>query len=250
MKMQFNVIIHPFTTIYILLALIFNRFYYFFLFYLLAIIHELCHILVALVFKVKVEEMVLLPFGVYAKMDIMFLSRIKQFLILIAGPLSFFISYFLLHILFKFQVISIYAYKDAMTSNLFIFLFNILPISCLDGGRIINILFDSIFPNYNARIINIALSSLVLVIISSFVITLGQLMISIFLVTQLILSLINLKKDYLKYLIRRIYENHYQDVKVIKNDALYHYKNNIRIKNKCIENEKSIIENYLKSDKK
>ena len=100
------------------------------LLYLIAIIHELAHILVALFFKRKIRKIRVLPFGLYAIIDnIEELSFLKENLIYLAGPFSYFLS-FLILILFKNNgMISNYSYLIAQNCNKTMALFNsLLPI--------------------------------------------------------------------------------------------------------------------------
>ena len=91
------------------------------------IIHELSHYMVAKIFRVKVKEIQFLPIGFYLKIDDLELEKLyKQILVLSAGPLSYFISYLVLKIMYKYDIISIYGYEDGKISNLFILLIFLL----------------------------------------------------------------------------------------------------------------------------
>lgn len=96
----------------------------FMLFYMFTILHELAHILVASLLKVKIDEIILLPVGVTAK----YTGRIKikkEMLISLAGPLlSIVLAIFLKNELHK-------------SINILIAILNLIPIYPLDGGRII-----------------------------------------------------------------------------------------------------------------
>ena len=100
-------------------------------------IHEIGHILVAFLFKVKVKEIYLYPLGAISKLDMdLNISPYKEFLILAAGPFFQWIAYGILIALIpeERELINFY--------NFHIFYFNLLPISPLDGGK--GIYFSSI----------------------------------------------------------------------------------------------------------
>lgn len=98
----------------------------FLIFYISILIHEIAHVVMALILKIDVVEINLMPVGVsaiYAKR----IKPLKEVLISIAGPLmSLFLAIFS---------------KDSFVSNvnLLIMFFNLIPIYPLDGGRIFKI---------------------------------------------------------------------------------------------------------------
>lgn len=91
-------------------------------FYMFIFLHELAHILVALILKIKLIDVSFLPFGVNARFDFEN-HKIKEILISFAGPI---LSLIFALYLPKYRVI-----------NLFILITNLIPIFPLDGGRIL-----------------------------------------------------------------------------------------------------------------
>lgn len=120
----------------LLLALLYNLYIakkeIYFIAYMFIIMHELSHMIVALLLNVDIQEIVLLPFGATAKYSGN-ISKIKEFLIALSGPLASFIFAFVYHN-------SIY-YKI----NILIILLNLIPIFPLDGGRIMKVLLHILF---------------------------------------------------------------------------------------------------------
>lgn len=112
----------------LLLALLYNLYIgkkeIFFIAYLFVVMHELAHMIMALLLKVDIEEITLLPFGTTAKYKGK-INIVNEFLIAIAGPIA---SYF-----FAFA----YHNNIYLKINLLILIFNLLPIYPLDGGRMI-----------------------------------------------------------------------------------------------------------------
>lgn len=93
--------------------------------YFFIILHEIAHILIATLLRIKIREIELLPIGVNAKYTGR-ISVIKELLISIAGPLASFLFYKFLK-------------QDYLRKiNLFISITNLIPLKPYDGGRIIH----------------------------------------------------------------------------------------------------------------
>ena len=244
-----NLIINPLTIIFILLAFIFNKFSFLFLHYLVAFIHEFFHFLMAKILKIEVEEITFLPIGFYLKISgLEDYSFIKQFLVLIAGPLSYFFSLLLLRILLNLNIISIYGYEDGIISNNFILIFNLLPIYPLDGSKLIELFLAPFYSEYKLRIIRVILSILTLVIASSYLLSLGEFIVMIFLFITTIVSLIRLKKDYILYLISRLTRRSERKIKINKKKEIYRLKENYFLENNKLLNENEIISQIVFSN--
>ena len=107
----------------------------------LIIIHELGHVLIATLEKVKVDRIMIYPLGGITKLHMKLnISPQKEFIILLAGPIFQWFAFFLLMILLPNKKELIIFYHEN------ILLFNLLPIYPLDGGKILKILLDNIFP--------------------------------------------------------------------------------------------------------
>lgn len=245
-----NFLINPLTVIFILLAFIFNKFNFLLLHYLVALIHELFHYITAKFLNVEVEEITFLPIGFYLKINgLEDYSFIKQLLVLISGPLSFFFSFLVLRILYNLDLISIYGYKEGLISNNFILIFNLLPIYPLDGSKIIELLLTPFFNEYKLRVIRIILSLLTLVIASSYLLSLGEFIVMIFLFITTIVSLVKLKKDYILYLLSRMTKKNKRKIKMNSKKEIYRLKDNYFLENNKILNEKEIISQIVFSSK-
>lgn len=116
------------------------------------IIHELGHVIVGLIFKMIPEKIELIPCGLNAafrtnindtnvKIGKGTLLELKMILVAMAGPL---VSLILAILYTQFEPFYI-SKQDAIYSNILIFIFNILPIYPLDGGRILKGILHIIF---------------------------------------------------------------------------------------------------------
>lgn len=241
------IIIHPLTIIYLVLGLYFNRFHGIVFLYLFGLIHECCHVITARIFKVKTSEIVLLPTGFKANLeDFSQIAIFKQILIIIAGPLSYFISFFIIKALFHFNLISIYGMRMCNTYNMLILIFNIIPIYPLDGGKLIDIFLANFFSEYKCRIIRMSISLIASIILIFYIKTLGDLLMIGFVLSSFVISLINLKKDYKLFLIKRKFLNNNYKIKLNKKIELFRFKNNYLFRKKRFLSEKEIIDEILK----
>ncbi len=210
------------------------------------IIHELCHVITAYIFHVKTNSIVLYPTGFKANLDDYSSLKIyQQLLILIAGPLSFFISLILINFLFYFDVISIYGKKLCENYNMIILLFNILPIHPLDGGKILDILFAHVLNEFFCRILRIIISFITLVCLVFYIKSLGDLLMILFVVSSFVTSFIHFRRDYRLFLIKRKFTTNNYKVRINKKIEIFRYKDNYYIENKKLMNEKKIIDRIL-----
>ncbi|MBQ9267795.1 MAG: M50 family metallopeptidase [Clostridia bacterium] len=125
----------------------------FLIFYLFAIFHELAHILIALIFRIKVQEIALLPVGVCAKFDYID-HTIKETIIAAAGPL--------------FSIVVGLISKDLQIRNVnfAIAFLNLIPLYPLDGGRLLRGAMQMffgykksiVFSNYLAKVLLVGLA--------------------------------------------------------------------------------------------
>lgn len=122
-------------------------------YYAFVIMHEIAHIIIALLLKVDVNEITLLPIGVNANYSEK-ISFIKELIISLAGPLAS----FLFAILLK--------KEEFIIMNLCICLFNLIPIYPLDGGKVIRSFFSLICGNEAGKKINHAVSKFFIIILA------------------------------------------------------------------------------------
>ena len=170
------------------------------------IIHELGHIIGALIFKWKIDKIILLPFGgITIFKENIDKSLKEEFIIAILGPL-FQITFYLLYK--NNQIFNYY--------NIAILLFNLLPIYPLDGSKIFNILFNLFFPYKLSHILSIVLSFIFIILLVIYKIDLS--LILIFIIVELFKEILKHKYYFNKFLLERYLNNfNYKKHKVIKN---------------------------------
>lgn len=107
----------------------------------IVLIHEIGHVFTAKSYGWKVIEIQLLPFGGMAKVEQSSDSLWEEFIVAVAGPLQNLIMIFV-----AMGFLRLNLWSDSWTTffiqaNILIGLFNLLPISPLDGSRIIKVFF-------------------------------------------------------------------------------------------------------------
>lgn len=120
--------------------------------YIFIILHELAHVIVSNILRVKVYEIELLPIGINAKYE-KNISVVKELIISLAGPCASFLFYkFLSNPLVK-------------SINLFIAITNLIPFKPYDGGRIVNLIITMICGKDVAKKFSISIQKIALNVI-------------------------------------------------------------------------------------
>ena len=174
------------------------------------------------------------------------ISILKEFLILIMGPIFQFIAYFILLSIMKdnYNLIRIYHYS--------ILSFNLLPIYPLDGGKLLNLLLNRFIPyKLSLNIINIISY---LIIISIFIFTKKNTNIIIMIIILLFLVIKERRKIkyiYNKFLLERYLNNYkFKSSKIItNNNNFYRSKRHLINKNNKYYLEKEYLEKLYNNKK-
>lgn len=142
------------------------------------LIHELGHVFVALIFKWKIEKIIIFPFGGLTVFNQKINSSlIEEFFIAIAGPIFQIIFYLLINNNNPFFI----HYHTT------ILLFNLLPIYPLDGSKILNIIFNKLFAFKISYLLTFIIS--IIIVIFIFIISIKQSFNLIFLFSILLLTI-------------------------------------------------------------
>lgn len=206
MKILSKIYIHPLSYLIALLFFIMGYFRKYLIIMLIILVHELGHIITGLLFKWKIDKIIILPFGCLTKFN-EFINRpiIEEFMISIMG--------IIFQLIFIYQINSFY--------NNIIILFNLLPIYPLDGYKIFNLILNKICSFKRSYLISLYVSYIVISLIILF-----------FIIERDIISLIifiplffQLNKEYQNknnvinkfYLERYLYKFSFRKRKIIKN---------------------------------
>ena len=113
-----------------------------------ALIHEFGHIIMAIILKYKIESIEIVPYGIKMKFKVNYddynkkigkgsLISLKKILIGVAGPFFNLMLCLIVLICTHFGVNFFNENANIFYANLLIFIFNLIPIYPLDGGRIL-----------------------------------------------------------------------------------------------------------------
>lgn len=203
--------------------------------FLMLSIHEAAHILVAHYFQYEISSVIVYPFGLCAHMDHMGYGNIyKELLIILVGPLTHLCFPFFINMAMRADIISNTYGQYLLMMNTSIFIFNILPVYPLDGGRVVQSLFHLIFRFKIAQILTLITSiwNLWLLYCYRFLSGISGTIVFLFLGMQIIMSFYQLSYHQLAF-----YHYRYRNPatgRVILNEGndLYRSKTNImKVKN-------------------
>lgn len=172
----------------------------------LIVIHEIGHFLMAYLLGGKIYKILIYPLGGISKFSTSYnISLFKEFIILLFGPLFQILGWLLLIHLFpeKEVLISTYHYG--------ILFFNLLPIYPLDGGKLLCLVFHTIFSYKKAFYFTFCVGYLLLLcffIFTVFSFSFNVLFLSVFLLIKLMKEYQQIPYFYEKFLLER-YLNHY-----------------------------------------
>lgn len=116
--------IHITLVIFLLYNFFFGKIESLFIVYMFIVMHEISHMIIALLLNIDIEEIEVMPVGMCARYKGN-ITLLKELLVSMAGPISSLIFAFL------------YDNKIYFDINIGIILFNMIPIYPLDGGRIL-----------------------------------------------------------------------------------------------------------------
>ena len=222
-----------------LIILISGYINYFLIYFGIMIVHELGHLLIISIYKYKINEIKIYPYGGVIDTDILFNIRsYKLFLISIAGIIA--------------QIILFYLVPNSGTNNYMIFkmlnssliIYNLLPIYPLDGYKILMSLNENIFKYRITLIISFLISIIFTILFYNYT---KNTIIFIILYVMNILYFLKYKYIYFKFLLERyLYKINYKKIKYVNNiNSLYKCRNNYVIYDKIYLEEKEILEKYL-----
>lgn len=221
------------------------------------LIHELGHYHAAKINNLKVDKIIIYPYGGITKINTQVNTQIKKELIIaISGIMYQSIYFFLIYILYQNNIIREYIFNIFKIYNQSILLFNILPIHPLDGSKILNLLLSTIIPYKKTLKINIIISIITIIILIitnyyEFNYT------TILIISVLLDNIIKYYKDinyyFNKFLLER-YLNNYnykKHKKINKIDNMYKEKNHvIKVKNHYITEKQALIHRFNKKKSK
>lgn len=224
---------------YILVALSFVLCGYFanlIVFTSIILVHELGHIIMAWINKIKIGKVVIYPYGGILELDIKINTVIsKELMIAVGGFLSQTIFYLGIIGCYRLGIVREYIFNLFTEYNYNILFFNMLPIYPLDGSKILRLLLDYLLPYKIVNKLNIIISlivGLIVVIFNIYQFNYTFIMIGVVIIDRLIKNYQNLDYYFNLFLLERyLYKYNFKKRKIVKkivgmHKDKYHYFEN------------------------
>lgn len=140
-------VIHPTLILFFVIALVTGTFIQFAIIIAIVFMHECGHFLAAKWFNWRINAVILWAFGGVMATDEDESRPLKEEVIVtLSGPLQHVIIFGAVQLFHWFGIMSDYLYETAILLNSVIFLFNLLPIYPLDGGKLLKVSLSGFLP--------------------------------------------------------------------------------------------------------
>ena len=251
MKLWNKISIHPLTYIMILISLLSGLFKLVLIAFTIVILHELGHIICLIIFKRKINKIIILPFGGLIKIDSPISSYILEDLLISISGISMQLVIGIISILlYQNNIIDYYLYQSIYFYNTIIITFNLIPLCPLDGYKIVKLIEEIIIPYKRTFIYSFFISVLIFISIILFKVNLVKenILVFIFILISTILEYKNRNKYVLRFYLERLNKEYNFNRISFINRIEEMYKNRLHIINGT--SEKEYLKKYfgIKSD--
>lgn len=216
--------IHNITYITMLISFLSGYFQYIYILLLIIFIHEFGHFFISNLINIKANKIIIYPFGGLTIYDSdLNLNTNKELISLLGGITFQLLFYFLVAIIHNNNLMTHNVFNIIKRINIILISFNFLPILPLDGGRLLNILLDKIFPYKLSNKLTLIVSILFLALFIMYKRTILSILLFIFLLKEIILEINNIDNKYMTFLFER-YKNNYSFKKIKRINNLNKFK--------------------------
>ena len=190
-----------------------------YLFLLSIFIHEAGHVIFGLLVGFKNTIIHIYPFGGISIFNIDLNTKIyKEFISLLGGIIFQLLFLLLVYKLYNMGYVTNHVYILINKINYLLISFNFMPILPLDGGRLLNLLFDYLFPYKLSYKISIFISIIFVFIFLFSNISIFRIILCMFLIKSIIIEIKNINIKYNNFLFERYIHNYkFYNIKVINN---------------------------------
>lgn len=216
--------IHNITYITMLISFLSGYFQYIYILLLIIFIHEFGHFFISNLINIKANKIIIYPFGGLTIYDSdLNLNTNKELVSLLGGITFQLLFYFLVVIIHNNNLMTHNVFNIIKRINIILISFNFLPILPLDGGRLLNILLDKIFPYKLSNKLTLIVSILFLALFIIYKRTILSILLFVFLLKEIILEINNIDNKYMTFLFER-YKNNYSFKKIKRINNLNKFK--------------------------
>lgn len=217
----------------------------------LIIIHEFGHVFIAMLFKYKIDNVIIYPYGGLTRFNTIINTNIhKDLCIAIFGIILQSIYFYIVYILYMNGIVREYIYNLFLLYHNSMLMFNLLPIIPLDGFKILNLILSKYFSFNLSNNLSVffSLSTIIVFLFSdifdknySVILVIGILMKNIYKFYN------DISYIYNRFLLERyLYDINYKSKKIIDNEnKMYKNKNHLFIKNGKIVMEKEFLSSFF-----
>ena len=210
---------------FLLIIILCGLFNNFFVYFLLLIIHELGHTITGILLGYKLDKIKIYPYGGITLFKFGYNTPLKkELLVLIMGPIFQTIAYLIMKQFINYDYLILYHYT--------LLFFNLLPIYPLDGGKLLNIVFNYRFNYKLSFFLSFYISLILLIVLIGYSFIIKNINFTMILIILLI-KLIKIYKEfdiiYNNFLLERyLYHYKFNDIKCINNgNSFYKDKSHI-----------------------
>lgn len=223
--------INIFTYIFLILSMLSGYGREMLIVYFILIVHELGHYILFKYYNINVNKITLYPYGGMIDNNMLINTNSKKVLIISLGGIFIqIVLYLIIYLLFKVGFIDYNFYKMFFKYNLYIILFNLIPIYPLDGFKILNSVLELVLSFKLSLKISIIFNFvfIILFFLYLYIFNINNYVIVIFLLCNLINYIKSTKYIINKfYLERMIYDIKYDGlISVDSKDNMYKNKYN------------------------
>lgn len=223
-----------------------------FIFTSLILVHEFGHFIIALLFKYRVEKIIVYPYGGMTKLDTIINTDIyKDLIVAISGIIFQSIYFFMIYLLYTNGIIREYIYNLFFLYHKSMLIFNLLPIIPLDGFKIVNLLLSKYFNfNFSNNLsVFISLFTIIFFLFGDFYEKNYSIILVVGILMQNIYKFYNeINYIYNRFLLERyLYNINYRSKKIIDSETkMYKNKSHLFFKNGKIVTEKVFLASFFK----
>lgn len=199
--------INIFTYLFFLLSILSGYFRETIIIYIILSIHELGHVFFMKRYNIHINSITLYPYGGIIDSNIFInMNSIKTLIISLGGIISQLVLMLFFYILYNYKIIDIYYYNLFFKNNIYIIIFNLIPIYPLDGFKILNSIIELFLPFRKSLFTSLIINFIFLVIFLTYlyIYKINNYVIITFLIVSLIEYIKSIKYIFNKFYLERI----------------------------------------------
>lgn len=231
--------IHFLTIVYFFMAWYVNILDLYLVTLLMVLIHEMGHFVMAKYYNFSINKVLILPFGAFLSLNDFGRHHILEELLVLLGGLS---THLIIYVFLGLFNMDYYYYEI----NRLILVFNLLPIYPLDGSKILLLLLSLVMDYYQALMLQIKISVLLLSCLIVLCFKGGYIIVYLFIIYSLYNYYKNIKYIYIDCLLNTSRNSVYRKCKLNKKLKFYRPYCNYYLINNKLYHESDLVNILIK----